>query len=61
VPCLGVGYRDRACAAFRPLATPGSWFPVGNGTCGSADDLGVRDFKVKPVPVWYPSNPRIFR
>jgi hypothetical protein len=21
----------------------------------------VRDFKVKPVPVWYPSNPRIFR
>ena len=38
---------------------------------GTADDLkniasarkavGVRDFKVKPVPVWYPSNPRIFR
>ena len=24
-------------------------------------EAGVHDFKVKPVPVWRPSNPRIFR
>ena len=27
----------RVAAIFRPLAAPGSCFPVGNGTCGSAE------------------------
>jgi len=45
-PLMQLAFRENSRSLVQKPVVPGG---------------GVRDFKVKLVPVWYPSNPRIFR